>query len=129
MYLRGFFFFRVFFFFYTDFLFFFVFFFQAEDGIRDRDVTGVQTCALPIYRGGAERIRRSHPGDGGTQEIWRGEETDRGGLPSRTVSSANSRASSRGGRRRGHRRSRAHPGSGRRRFACSARAAAGVSLS
>src|SRR5437867_6628681 len=26
------------------------FFFQAEDGIRDRTVTGVQTCALPIYR-------------------------------------------------------------------------------
>src|SRR5437773_10533948 len=26
------------------------FFFQAEDGIRDRDVTGVQTCALPISR-------------------------------------------------------------------------------
>ena len=25
------------------------FFFQAEDGIRDYDVTGVQTCALPIY--------------------------------------------------------------------------------
>src|SRR5699024_12133249 len=25
-------------------------FFQAEDGIRDRNVTGVQTCALPIYR-------------------------------------------------------------------------------
>src|SRR5699024_11384301 len=25
------------------------FFFQAEDGIRDRNVTGVQTCALPIY--------------------------------------------------------------------------------
>src|SRR5437667_3879036 len=24
------------------------FFFQAEDGIRDRDLTGVQTCALPI---------------------------------------------------------------------------------
>src|SRR5699024_11638443 len=23
--------------------------FQAEDGIRDRNVTGVQTCALPIY--------------------------------------------------------------------------------
>src|SRR5699024_11261343 len=29
---------------------FFVFFFQAEDGIRDRNVTGVQTCALPIWR-------------------------------------------------------------------------------
>src|SRR2546430_10758547 len=25
------------------------FFFQAEDGIRDLTVTGVQTCALPIY--------------------------------------------------------------------------------
>src|SRR5690349_23458113 len=30
--------------------FFFFFFFQAEDGIRDLYVTGVQTCALPIYR-------------------------------------------------------------------------------
>src|SRR3712207_7956649 len=27
-----------------------LFFFQAEDGIRDIGVTGVQTCALPIYR-------------------------------------------------------------------------------
>src|SRR5437868_13975337 len=27
---------------------YFLFFFQAEDGIRDRNVTGVQTCALPI---------------------------------------------------------------------------------
>src|SRR5690606_40378746 len=26
-----------------------LFFFQAEDGIRDFHVTGVQTCALPIY--------------------------------------------------------------------------------
>ena len=31
-------------------LFVFVFFFQAEDGIRDIGVTGVQTCALPISR-------------------------------------------------------------------------------
>src|SRR6266850_7821734 len=29
-------------------LIFFFFFFQAEDGIRDYKVTGVQTCALPI---------------------------------------------------------------------------------
>src|SRR5207302_3433868 len=29
----------------------FCFFFQAEDGIRDFHVTGVQTCALPIWRG------------------------------------------------------------------------------
>src|SRR5256886_12571025 len=33
-------------------LLFFFFFFQAEDGIRDLTVTGVQTCALPIYRAG-----------------------------------------------------------------------------
>src|SRR5437667_8545185 len=33
---------------YILYVFFFFFFFQAEDGIRDRDVTGVQTCALPI---------------------------------------------------------------------------------
>ena len=30
-----------------------VFFFQAEDGIRVKLVTGVQTCALPIYHGRA----------------------------------------------------------------------------
>src|SRR5215211_8852487 len=29
----------------------FFFFFQAEDGIRDHCVTGVQTCALPIFLG------------------------------------------------------------------------------
>src|SRR3989441_5094593 len=28
------------------------FFFQAEDGIRDKLVTGVQTCALPIWKAG-----------------------------------------------------------------------------
>src|SRR5690606_40225928 len=48
-------------------LLFFFFFFQAEDGIRDFHVTGVQTCALPICaprrrardrdRGGAARRR------------------------------------------------------------------------
>src|SRR5689334_23581984 len=32
-------------------VFYFFFFFQAEDGIRDGTVTGVQTCALPIYLG------------------------------------------------------------------------------
>src|SRR5471032_3438205 len=40
----------MFFFFFIRCLFCFFFFFQAEDGIRDRDVTGVQTCALPISR-------------------------------------------------------------------------------
>src|SRR5204863_5125588 len=51
-----------------------VFFFQAEDGIRDLYVTGVQTCALPIYlqpvthdgrvleqRRAAARIEARHP--------------------------------------------------------------------
>src|SRR5438874_7992140 len=33
------------------FYYLFFFFFQAEDGIRDLYVTGVQTCALPIFRG------------------------------------------------------------------------------
>src|SRR5437868_15515794 len=35
------------------------FFFQAEDGIRDRNVTGVQTCALPIYDGERRRGARA----------------------------------------------------------------------
>src|SRR5437016_13919142 len=50
----------------------FLFFFQAEDGIRDWSVTGVQTCALPIYahgqgahpaidEPGGERIDRLSP--------------------------------------------------------------------
>src|SRR5699024_11366722 len=44
------------------------FFFQAEDGIRDRNVTGVQTCALPISRRRSARLherslRRSSPRD------------------------------------------------------------------
>src|SRR5687767_760631 len=38
-----------FFFFVFYFYLFFFFFFQAEDGIRDKLVTGVQTCALPIF--------------------------------------------------------------------------------
>src|SRR5574337_207691 len=38
------------------FSFLFFFFFQAEDGIRDWVVTGVQTCALPIY-GNPVRLR------------------------------------------------------------------------
>src|SRR2546430_5315772 len=36
----------------------FFFFFQAEDGIRDLTVTGVQTCALPICLERFDAIRR-----------------------------------------------------------------------
>src|SRR5699024_12214410 len=61
------------------------FFFQAEDGIRDRNVTGVQTCALPISpaahaRRGAAGTGRPSPG----AEVERGAHArhgcaDRGG--------------------------------------------------
>src|SRR3989442_8252078 len=55
----------------------FFFFFQAEDGIRDADVTGVQTCALPISArqepglhaadaaGRQRRAERAEPHEGG----------------------------------------------------------------
>src|SRR5437868_10660893 len=43
--------------FYCNNIFFFFFFFQAEDGIRDRNVTGVQTCALPILRKATLKIK------------------------------------------------------------------------
>src|ERR1039457_1168902 len=41
---------------------FFFFFFQAEDGIRDYKVTGVQTCALPIWCSGGWSGRRWRSG-------------------------------------------------------------------
>src|SRR5215467_15889605 len=40
---------------------FIIFFFQAEDGIRDYKVTGVQTCALPISV--RQQIARDYPND------------------------------------------------------------------
>src|SRR5205807_4171667 len=68
---------------------FFHFFFQAEDGIRDYKVTGVQTCALPIFwlwgngqyepkyvKVGASEDGRSHVKEvmNGTPEQLRSEE-------------------------------------------------------
>src|SRR5690554_7676601 len=54
-----------------------IFFFQAEDGIRDADVTGVQTCALPIYslwrKGGTATHRRRDSPSGPRQELSRSE--------------------------------------------------------
>src|SRR5260370_24688337 len=43
----------------------FIFFFQAEDGIRDSSVTGVQTCALPIssptwWQAARDDLHRAH---------------------------------------------------------------------
>src|SRR6266498_6143969 len=45
------------------------FFFQAEDGIRDADVTGVQTCALPIYDDWQPSSYRD--GSAVTSFVWR----------------------------------------------------------
>src|SRR4051794_41659705 len=46
-------------------VFTYVFFFQAEDGIRDGRVTGVQTCALPISRRDGRGDRAVGRGAGG----------------------------------------------------------------
>src|SRR5699024_11915140 len=52
--------------------------FQAEDGIRDRNVTGVQTCALPILEGfsvstpeGAEPGATKRPIVRNRDQVWR----------------------------------------------------------
>src|SRR6266568_8434327 len=45
------------------------FFFQAEDGIRDGTVTGVQTCALPIYPGHGGIIKPPRPGQAELQQL------------------------------------------------------------
>src|SRR5438067_3407163 len=51
------------------------FFFQAEDGIRDRNVTGVQTCALPICheRALAGRPERGPEAEGGEAAAAQGQ--------------------------------------------------------
>src|SRR5256885_16477369 len=41
-----------------------MFFFQAEDGIRDYKVTGVQTCALPIFQLASGEVRLKNLADG-----------------------------------------------------------------
>src|SRR6516162_10563458 len=50
-----------------------VFFFQAEDGIRDYKVTGVQTCALPISCEPAEQGRKTFCGGRGGKGTDEGE--------------------------------------------------------
>ena len=48
------------------FILIFFFFFQAEDGIRDVAVTGVQTCALPIFKNTEEANDKLPLGNG----VW-----------------------------------------------------------
>src|SRR5687768_18133003 len=63
-------------------VFVFFFFFQAEDGIRDVAVTGVQTCALPISCQGGEQyplvspVADQPPPDGAGHDRQRGREGD-----------------------------------------------------
>src|SRR2546426_5049200 len=81
------------------FYFFFFFFFQAEDGIRDYKVTGVQTCALPISyesgrRGTVGRAGATWPEGRGvantTPPPW-----SNGGLLASTCCSASARSEER----------------------------------
>src|SRR6516162_5024098 len=59
-------------------LFIVFFFFQAEDGIRDYKVTGVQTCALPICSGAAASEPIQPPdGQRQTRRVLRCRRTDR----------------------------------------------------
>src|SRR3712207_9301140 len=64
-----------------------VFFFQAEDGIRDIGVTGVQTCALPICSRPSTAATgsgsRSSRGAGGSR-AWGRSRRARGARPSGT---------------------------------------------
>src|SRR5438552_5864874 len=61
----------------------FIFFFQAEDGIRDDLVTGVQTCALPIWPRSLRRpqARRGGPGKARSAGKDRALHAERGPLP------------------------------------------------
>src|SRR5690554_7439792 len=81
-----------------------VFFFQAEDGIRDADVTGVQTCALPISRaapdawgwaasGAHEAAGRS----GVSSAVFLGDEADGGGTAMRRLGADDSGITLHGG--------------------------------
>src|SRR5690625_7985341 len=63
-----------------------IFFFQAEDGIRDGHVTGVQTCALPIYetaRGAPQALRCPAPGTCPACSGCRAPQWSRAGAPPR----------------------------------------------
>src|SRR5438128_8318097 len=70
----------------------FFFFFQAEDGIRDATVTGVQTCALPILNTRAGLVRAGRAGrpmaEAGIHSAWHARtgsgHPPAGGVPVRT---------------------------------------------
>src|SRR5438309_9669385 len=80
-------------------VFFIFFFFQAEDGIRDGTVTGVQTCALPISVL-AVAVVGDDDGPIGKRHEVQGQRADRDDTPGRTDPPA-------GGKQRGPVRQRA----------------------
>src|SRR5207248_9686950 len=82
---------------------YFLFVFQAEDGIRDRTVTGVQTCALPILAHGATRPHR--------RDDEARHEGPRGRLPEQDRSAGAARGAHHD-RRQDHRAALMHPASG-----------------
>src|SRR5438105_6175833 len=61
--------------------FFFFFFFQAEDGIRDPLVTGVQTCALPISLDDRRVQLLRHHRRAGRRVLRQAREAELGGRP------------------------------------------------
>src|SRR2546430_8633411 len=65
----------------SDGVFLLFFFFQAEDGIRDLTVTGVQTCALPIYSKAAANAPLLYDVQTGLQAFCRGAGIDAERLP------------------------------------------------
>src|SRR6266542_5474638 len=79
-----------------------IFFFQAEDGIRDATVTGVQTCALPILRGelteGHARAVLAVPDDAERKRL--AQRIVRGGLSVRAAERAAQNAGAKTKRRR-----------------------------
>src|SRR5262249_59693159 len=78
----------------------FVFFFQAEDGIRDWSVTGVQTCALPILRAALREAAAA----GATAASLRGRRARRGARRGRDA--ARYRERDGGGRKAARRKGR-----------------------
>src|SRR5438876_1702944 len=81
--------------------FLFFFFFQAEDGIRDGRVTGVQTCALPIWSGLSVPKRRS---DSAHVIRWNGRSSSRPIVSRQTVAIISSIRPNRNSRRSEERR-------------------------
>src|SRR2546430_4312266 len=55
-------------------LLFVIFFFQAEDGIRDLTVTGVQTCALPIFGMDFEELQERNAAEIPVRRVGRPED-------------------------------------------------------